>query len=132
MKSNRWTMSALSFMLDTAAVNAITIAGQQDGASKPDTRDFRFALVKDLVVRHMKRRMVTPGMQTRIIQKGRDYLGKTFSLHLNSQYRYLTFSNWRKLASTYLFFFYISRCWDSVSVPLLFLIFYITLYLMVL
>ena len=80
MKSNRWTMSALSFMLDTAAVNANTIAGLRRGASKPDTRNFRFALVKDLVGRHIKKRMVSFGLQTRIIQKGRDYLGKTFHL----------------------------------------------------
>jgi hypothetical protein len=76
-KSNRWTMSALAFMLDTSAVNAITIAGQQEGRDKPpDSRAFRFQLVHDLVVPHIRRRMFLPGIHTRIKNKARDYLGK--------------------------------------------------------
>jgi hypothetical protein len=75
-KSNRWTMSALAFILDTCAVNATTISGLQEGAAKPDTRAFRFQLVHDLVVPHVRRRMNMPGIQNRIKIKARDYLGK--------------------------------------------------------
>jgi hypothetical protein len=76
-KSDRWTMSALSFILDTSVVNAITIAGQQEGRTKPpDTRAFRFQLVHDLVAAHMRRRMTCAGIHTRIKNKARDYLGE--------------------------------------------------------
>lgn len=77
-KSDRWTMSALAYMLDTAAVNANTIAGLQEGRTKPDTRDFRYELVADLVIPHIRRRLAGPGIQTRIKDKARDYLGKLF------------------------------------------------------
>jgi hypothetical protein len=89
-KSDRWTMSALAFMLDTCAVNAITIAGQQERRVKsPDTRAFRFQLVHDLVDLHIRRRMTLGGIHTRIKNKARDYLGKfPFFPFYTSQIRY--------------------------------------------
>jgi hypothetical protein len=75
-KSDRWTMSALAFILDTCAVNATTISGLQEGAEKADTRDFRFKLIHELVTPHILRRRNWPGIQTRIKMKAQDYLGK--------------------------------------------------------
>ena len=75
-KTDRWTMNALAFILDTCAVNAITIYGLKKGIPKPDTRDLRFKLVRALVIPHMRRRMTTPGMHTRIKLKAKDILGK--------------------------------------------------------
>jgi hypothetical protein len=77
-KSDRWTMSPLAYMLDTAAVNANTIAGLQEGKKKPDTREFRYQLVADLVIPHIRRRIKSPGIQTRVKNKARDYLGNQF------------------------------------------------------
>jgi hypothetical protein len=48
-KSDRWTMSALAFMLDTAAVNATTLYGLKFKIKKPATRKFRFDMIRDLV-----------------------------------------------------------------------------------
>ena len=75
-KSDRWTMSALAFILDTCAVNATTISGLRLGVTKPDTREFRFKLIHDLVAPHIRRRLNFPGIQTRIKMKAKDYLGK--------------------------------------------------------
>jgi hypothetical protein len=72
-------MSALAFVLDTSAVNANTIARIQNGGTKPDTRSFRFHLVHDLVAHQIRRRMYAAGIQTRIRNKARDYLGKLTS-----------------------------------------------------
>jgi hypothetical protein len=78
-KSDRWTMSTLAFMLDTTAVNATTLSGLTEGAAKPDTRDFRFKLVHDLVAPHIRRRMTGTGIQTSIKLKAQGYLGKPYN-----------------------------------------------------
>jgi hypothetical protein len=78
-KSNRWNMSAFAFMLDTAVVNANTIAGLHDGMTKPDTRDFRYELVAQLVLPHIRRRLVSRGIQTHIRTKAQLYMGKYFT-----------------------------------------------------
>jgi hypothetical protein len=77
-KTDRWTMSALAFMLDTAAVNATTLYGLKFGIKKPATRKFRFDMIRDLVTPHILRRLRTPGKM-----KAKDYLGKSdLSLHI--------------------------------------------------
>jgi hypothetical protein len=82
-KSDRWTMSALAFMLDTAAVNATTLYGLKFKIKKPATRKFRFDMIRDLVTPHILRRLRTPGIQNRIKMKAKDYLGKSdLSLHI--------------------------------------------------
>ncbi len=78
-KSNRWNMSAFAFMLDTAVVNANTIAGLHDGMTKPDTRDFRYELVAQLVLPHIRRWLVSRGIQTHIRTKAQLYMGKYFT-----------------------------------------------------
>jgi hypothetical protein len=80
-KSDRWTMSALAFILDTCAVNATTISGLQEGTAKPNTREFRFKLIYDLVASHIRRRVNRPGIQTRIKLKAQDYLGRPFTFY---------------------------------------------------
>jgi hypothetical protein len=75
-KTDRWTMNFLAFVLDTAAVNATTIYGIKKNIAKPDTRDFRFRLIRSLVTPHMRRRIKRPGMQTRIKLLAKNYLGK--------------------------------------------------------
>jgi len=77
-KTDRWTMSALAFILDSSVVNATTLFGLKYGVTKPDTRGFRFQLIHDLVKPHILRRMSWPGIQTRIKQKAKDYLGKWY------------------------------------------------------
>jgi hypothetical protein len=78
-KSNRWNMSSFAFMLDTAVVNANTIAGLHDGMTKPDTRDFRYELVAQLVLPHIRRRLVSRGIQKHIRTKAQLYMGKYFT-----------------------------------------------------
>jgi len=87
-KTDRWTMSALAFILDTSVVNATTLFGLKYGVKKPDTRGFRFQLIHNLVKPHILRRMSWPGIQTRIKQKAKDYLGKynlILSINLKDQ-----------------------------------------------
>jgi len=75
-KSNKWTMSPLAFMLDTAAVNANTISGLHEGRTKPDTRAFRYELIADLVIPHIRRRLTNRNIQRPIRAKAEAYLGK--------------------------------------------------------
>jgi hypothetical protein len=75
-KSNKWTMSPLAFILDTAAVNANTLAGLHEGKTKPDTRAFRYELVADLVIPHIRRRLTSRNIQKHIRTKAEMYLGK--------------------------------------------------------
>jgi hypothetical protein len=78
-KSNRWTMSNFAFLLDTAVVNANTIAGLHEGTTKPDTRDFRYELVAELVLPHIRRRLVSRGIQRHIRTKAELYMGKFYT-----------------------------------------------------
>jgi len=78
-KSDRWTMSHLAYLLDTAAVNANTIAGlHDDEGTKPDTRAFRYELVADLVIPHIRRRLVSRGIQKHVKMKAELYLGMCY------------------------------------------------------
>jgi hypothetical protein len=76
-KGDRWTMSALAFILDSSVVNATTLFGLKFGIKKPAMRKFRFELIHNLVKPHILRRMKMPGIQTRIKLKAKDYLGKS-------------------------------------------------------
>jgi len=84
-KSDRWTMNTLAFILDSAAVNATTIFGIKNKIAKPDTRDFRFQLIHALVTPHIRRRMKTPGIQSRIKLLAKDFLGEQH-FFLSKQY----------------------------------------------
>ncbi len=75
IKSNRWTMSVLCYMLDTARVNARTVALLQNSSVVPDTRDFGYDLVRDLVTPHIKRRVQMHGIQRYVKIKAESYFG---------------------------------------------------------
>ena len=75
-KSNRWTMSTLAYLLDTAAVNSNTLSGLHPGKTKPKAREFRLELVADLVLPHMRRRLENPRIQKHIKMKAELYMGE--------------------------------------------------------
>ena len=66
-------------------MNANTLAGLHDGATKPDTRAFRYELVADLVIPHIKRRLTQRNIQRHIRTKAELYLGK-FYLQSNGKW----------------------------------------------
>jgi hypothetical protein len=76
IKSKRWPMSCLSFMLDTARVNARTIALIQDQRHVPDTRLFAKELVRELVTPHIQRRIMARSLQNHVHVKAQCYLGE--------------------------------------------------------
>jgi hypothetical protein len=65
-----------AYMLDTARVNARTIALLQPGRQVPDTRHFGLDLVRELVTPHIKRRLLKPGVQNFVKAKAMCYLSK--------------------------------------------------------
>jgi hypothetical protein len=75
IKSRRWPMSTLAYMLDTARVNARTIGLIQNRCVVPDTRQFGKELVRDLVTPHIRRRLQMRGLQTYVSMKAHCYLG---------------------------------------------------------
>ena len=64
----------MAYILDTSRVNAKTVA-QLQGRSW-ESRDFGFALVRELVTEHIRRRMEAPGVQTFVKLAAQCYLGK--------------------------------------------------------
>ena len=71
MKSRRWTLSPLCYMLDVARVNARTVALIQNERFSLGTREFARELVRELVTPHIQRRMQMRGIQTYIKYKVR-------------------------------------------------------------
>jgi hypothetical protein len=74
MKSRRWPLSPLCYMLDVARVNARTVGLLQEGRVSLDTRNFVRELVRELVTPQIQRRIKMRGIQTYIKIKAEIYL----------------------------------------------------------
>ena len=75
MKTRRWTLNALAFVLDTERTNACTILREATG-NKISTFEFTWQLAKNLVVPHMVRRYNNPiGLSTNVMKKMQKILG---------------------------------------------------------
>ena len=75
IKSRRWTMPIVCYMLDTARVNARTIDQVKNERKVKDTRQFAKDLIRELATPHIMRRMKKPGLQNSIKTKVYAYLG---------------------------------------------------------
>jgi len=76
IKSRRWTLSPLCYMLDVSRVNARTVGLLQGGREILDTRNFARQLVRELVTPHIKRRLKKKGIQKFVKIKAECYLKK--------------------------------------------------------
>ncbi|XP_041464562.1 piggyBac transposable element-derived protein 1-like [Lytechinus variegatus] len=75
-KSNRWTIVAISFLLDTCRVNASTILAlnQRNDPRKVDSFDFGFTLAEELTRPFIQQRSLN-GLPTSVTQKIHRVLG---------------------------------------------------------
>ena len=71
----------MAFIIDTARVNARTVAVLRDAEKVAANRNFAFLVVRGLVTPHILRRMTKPGIQTHVKTSAENYLGKTDSYH---------------------------------------------------
>ena len=71
----------MAFIIDTARVNARTVAVLRGAGNVAANRNFAFLVVRGLVTPHILRRMAGPGIQTHVKTSAENYLGKTDSYH---------------------------------------------------
>ena len=67
----------MAFIIDTARVNARTVAVLRETGDVAANRNFAFEVVRGLVTPHILRRMAGPGIQKYVRTSAECYLGKT-------------------------------------------------------
>jgi hypothetical protein len=71
-----------AYMIDTARVNARTVALLREAGPVLPSRSYGFALVRELVTPHIKRRMVKNGIQKYVVLNAKCYLGMLLVLSM--------------------------------------------------
>lgn len=84
MKTTRWTMNALAFVLDTVKTNAQTILSESKNPQVLGNMDFAWQLGMALVLPQLQSRLTKPGIQLPILTKVRRCL-KIDDRHLPNQ-----------------------------------------------